>query len=283
MTIKLSVSVMAHAKRAHLVPELAERLGIAEEQVVWDRHNNRWDTGRRAWEAHDPTATHHLVVQDDAVVCRDLRAGLERGLAHVPAEAIVSPYVGTRRPMVQKVINATRAATEARASWIVMRGLNWGVGILAPVPVIADMLPWCDQQTYPNYDRRVGRYFLEVLRWPTWCTWPSLVDHRTVPSLCGHGGGRQAHHFLGEDASALGVDWASGSVIMSQPAPLGRDPRSVARGRTASVVLTTEQGGEARDQASLIRGNQWLHMRRLQRRRQQLAQAPQRDHTHEPD
>lgn len=283
MTVKLSVSVMAHGKRAHLVPELAERLGIDSEQVVWDRTNNRWDTGRRAWEAHDPTATHHLVVQDDAVVCRDLRAGLEAGLAHVPAEAIVSPYVGTRRPMVQKVVNATRVATEARASWIAMRGLNWGVGILAPVAVIEDMLPWCDQQTYPNYDRRIGRYFLEVLRWPTWCTWPSLIDHRTVPSLCGHGGGRHAHSFIGEDASALDVNWASGSVTMSLPAPAGRDPRSTARAKTNGVVPITEQGSDTRDHAALIRGNQWLHMRRLQRRRQQLTPAPQRDDSHESD
>jgi hypothetical protein len=216
---RLSVAVMAHRNRAHLVEGLVEQLGINDDQVVWDRHDNRWDTGRRAWEAHDPQATHHLVVQDDARVCRDLVPALEQGLDHVPAEAIVSPYVGTRRPMAAKVERAVATARQADAAWIVMRGLNWGVSILAPVPVIPQMLPWCDRQTYPNYDRRIGRYFLEVLRWPTWCTWPSLIDHREVPSLCGHGGGRIAHDFLGEDISALDLDFSRGTVIMSTPGP----------------------------------------------------------------
>jgi hypothetical protein len=50
----------------------------------------------------------------------------------------------------------------------------------------------------------------------TICTWPSLVDHRDVPSLVGHGGGRYAHKFIGENASALDIDWSKPSVTMAQ-------------------------------------------------------------------
>jgi hypothetical protein len=77
------------------------------------------------------------------------------------------------------------------------------------------MLPWCDVQNYPNYDRRIGRYAIDVLRMGTWCTFPSLVDHRDIPSLVGHGDGRVAHHFIGESTSALSVDWDAGTVRMS--------------------------------------------------------------------
>lgn len=219
----MSVAVMAHPKREHLVAELVDQLGVDDDQVVWDRRNDRWDTGRRAWEAHDPTADYHFVIQDDAVACQDLIAGLEVALDHVPDEAIVSPYTGTRRPMSGIVENAVAAAREAAASWIVMRALNWGVGIIAPTSTIDDMLIWGDRQSYPNYDRRVGRYFYLVKCWPVWSTWPTLIDHRThaeAPSLCGHGPGRVAHGFAGVDASALDVDWSSGSVEMAGMAAL---------------------------------------------------------------
>lgn len=221
--MKLSVAVMAHRKREHLIPELVDRLGITDDQVVWDRRNDRWDTGRRAWEAHDPTATHHLVLQDDALVCQDLIAGLEQALEYVPAEALVSLYTGTRRPMSSVVEQAVGRARAADAAWIVMRALNWGVAFLAPVGSIGDMLTWGDRQSYPNYDRRAGRYYYLVECWPVWCTWPSLVDHRAdTDSLCGHGPGRVAHQFLGEDRSALDIDWASGHVEMDGMEALAR-------------------------------------------------------------
>jgi hypothetical protein len=221
--VKLSVAVMAHRKREHLIPELVDRLGIGDDQVLWDRKGDRWDTGRRAWEAHDPAATHHLVLQDDALVCRDLIAGLEVALDHVPADALVSPYTGTRRPLSGVVEKAVGQARAADAAWIVMRALNWGVGIVAPTPSIDDMLRWGDRQSYPNYDRRVGRYYYLVTCWPVWCTWPSLIDHRAdTSSLCGHGPGRVAHEFTGEDRSALDVDWAAGSVEMDGMAALDR-------------------------------------------------------------
>lgn len=223
---KLSVSIMAHSSRSHLVPTLVERLGITEDRVTWDRMNNRWDTGRRAWEAYDPDADFHLVLQDDAIVTRDLITGLESALDRVPADAIVSPYVGTRRPQPQKVIRAIAEARDKQASWIVMGSLNWGVGIIIPTRAIEDMLPWCDQQTYPNYDKRIGQYFLKVKRWPTWYTWPSLVDHHDDEvSLCGHGPGRYAHEFLGTDASALDADFSGGHVVMRTSPPASATER----------------------------------------------------------
>jgi hypothetical protein len=223
--MKLSVSVMAHPKRSHLVAGLIEALGIGDDRMVLDRKNDRWDTGRRAWEAHDPDADWHVVIQDDAIACADLVAGLARALDHVPAECIVSPYVGTRRPAKRKVERAVDAARAADASWIVMQALNWGVGIAAPVWTIPEMVAWCETETaYPNYDKRVGRYYLRVLGWHTWCTWPSLLDHRDdEPSLCSdgpgqppHGPGRVAHeHWTG---SALDLDWSKGSVVLE---PMG--------------------------------------------------------------
>jgi hypothetical protein len=220
--MRLSVKIMAHSKRAHLVSDLVERLGLTDDDVIWDRRNDRWDTGRRAWEAIDQTADWGMVVQDDALPCADLIAGMEKALDRVPSNVLVTPYIGTRRPVAGRVERVVREAVAADAAFIEMPSLNWGVAITAPTRIINQMLPWCDVQTYPNYDRRIGRFAIDVLRMGTWCTFPSLVDHRDVPSLIGHGDGRVAHHFIGEDASALAVDWDKGSVRMS-------GARSVAR------------------------------------------------------
>src|ERR1043166_7372284 len=45
--IKVSIAIMAHPQRAPFVQELLERLDVTPE-VVWDRENNSWETGRRS-------------------------------------------------------------------------------------------------------------------------------------------------------------------------------------------------------------------------------------------
>jgi hypothetical protein len=250
--VRLSVKIMAHKKRAHHIPGLLERLGLTEADVIWDRRSDRWDTGRRAWEAIDQTADFGCVLQDDALVPLDFIAGMENALAFLPEKALVSPYTGTRRPVASRVERAVHAARAANASWIRMPSLNWGVGIIAPTDIINKMLPWCDKQTYPNYDRRIGRYAIDVLRLPTYCTWPSLVDHRDDASLVGHGQGRKAHQFLGEDVSALSVKWDSSYVDLSPKTVVGRrfpkrptasalNAQSVAGARTERVASNRQR------------------------------------------
>lgn len=211
---KVSISIMAHPSRKTSAEAIAEKVGLPKEQIVWDRKNDRWDTGRRAWEAHDPDADWHLVLQDDILVCEDLHAGIEKAADRIPREAIASLYVGTRRPLAAKVDDSVKQARFLGASWIVMQSLNWGVGIMAPTGTINDMLVWCDGEDYPNYDRRVGRYYLRQMSYHTWCTWPSLIDHTDTESLCGHGDGRVAHQFIGESASALTPTWGGPVVHM---------------------------------------------------------------------
>lgn len=207
---------MAHQKRAQFIPSLVERLGITDADVIWDRKSNRWDTGKRAWAAIDRSADFGMVVQDDALVAKDLIAGLEIALDHLPERGVVSPYVGTRRPAANAVERAVREARESDVSWIKMPSLNWGVAIILPTNIINRMIRWCDMQKYPQYDRRVGRYAIDVERMNTWCPWPSLVDHRDGESLVGHGQGRKAHKFIGEDASVLDLDWSKGYVVMGR-------------------------------------------------------------------
>lgn len=216
---RVSAAIMAHPSRKEWVEPLMLKLGIDAGQhvdAVWDRVNDCWDTARRAWLAYDPGATHHLVIQDDAEPSRDLIRGVERALEFTPAESIMSLYVGTRRPMAHSVERVVRRATEAKPSFIAMNGLHWGVAVVIPVPEIRAMVDWCDIQTIRGDDNRIRRYFITQKKWPTWCPWPSLVDHRDIPSVLQHAKGRHAHRFIGAGASALDVDFSQGHITMDE-------------------------------------------------------------------
>jgi hypothetical protein len=210
----LSVAVMAHKSRERWVPDLVKSIG-GDVRVVWDRFNDRHDTGARALVAYDPDATHHMVVQDDALVAKDLVEGVKNALRAVPAPNPVGLYVGRAKPRADEIRTLMARATETNASFMVHKGPWWGVGIVVPTAAIRPLVETYDQmKNVPNYDRRVARYF-EAKGLYCYYTVPSLVDHRIDdnPSLVpGRGSqGRHAHNFIGP-RSALEVDW-SGPIV----------------------------------------------------------------------
>jgi hypothetical protein len=216
MAVNLSVAVMAHPSRADMVDELTACLDRPA-KVVWDRGNNvEWDTGARAWEAHDPAASHHLVVQDDALVCADLVAGLERGLAHIPQGAAASLFFGRLTPFPHQTTHVAGDADEAGASWVAIDGLHWGVAVVLPTELIAPMLAWRPGERYRKYDQRISAW-LHTRRITTFYSCPQLVDHRDTTSLIpGHGlrPGRVTHRFAGADRSALDIDWSGPTLTV---------------------------------------------------------------------
>jgi hypothetical protein len=218
--VSVSPVIMAHPRRSEFVDELLAKLDRPA-PVVWDAGNNdRWDTGRRAWLAVDRSASHGLVLQDDAIIPRDLVAGVVEALAHVPDKTPMCLYTGRVRPHKHAITEAVTAASEA-TSWLTMQSLNWGVGIVIPTDMIEPMIAWGDgRPEIPNYDRRLSRWFGHQ-GIHTWYTWPSLVDHRDSPSLVpGRGSsGRRAHQFIGADASAVGLRWDGGVIHVNAPEP----------------------------------------------------------------
>lgn len=219
MTVRLSAAIMAHPRRAGMVEGLLAALDWPV-PVVWDERDDRHDTGIRAMEAHGPDATHHLVIQDDVQPSRDLLAGVQRALAHVPDGCPASFYVGRVKPFRRAVERVTRSAEGA--SWIVMDGIYWGPAIAVPTNVIPDMARWWRgplAANVTNYDRRVSEFFAHHGQARCWYSWPSLVDHRGNESLVqGHIAERRAHRF--HDGSALDIDWAGDVVDMHRTAAL---------------------------------------------------------------
>src|SRR5690554_6674895 len=161
--VKLSAVIMAHPVRK----DSAERVHASldrDVEIVYDQvtqpsadPRQRWAVGRRCWQAADPSADWHLVIQDDALVCQDLLAGLEKALDVIGPEGLVSAYTGTGRPNQYNVRRAHRHAQDKGHSWMPTKSLCWGVAILAPVPTIPDMVKWCSHSSKAQlkYDMRV--------------------------------------------------------------------------------------------------------------------------------
>lgn len=206
-----------------LVPSLDQ-----EPEVVWDRRNDRWDTGRRSLLAFDRSATHHLVVQDDALVSRDLVAAVSRA-ASMAGERPLGLYIGRGRPYRGLVHQAFQGALKARSTWVEMQGPWWGVAVVVPTAHIPDLVKWADQRTdVANYDKRISRWYgHQDIR--CWYTVPSLVDHRGVrenPSLVpGRTGNRSAHHFIGLANSGTDIRWQDAPFVPSRTRQIDREYR----------------------------------------------------------
>lgn len=212
----VSVSVMAHPSRAHFIPYIFDKLG-REVPVAWDLISNRWDTGRRAWQLHDPAATHHLVLQDDVILSKNLLEALPL-VAATAGNRPVSLFARNKKRWNKLILQAMRR--DRRVRWLVLCRLNWGPAVMLPVADIAPMLAWVDDNCYmPNYDVRIGYWYLRQNR-PVWYTMPSLVDHRIegdslVWNLRSQAG-RYALHFIGEERAGADLDWRPREIIREQ-------------------------------------------------------------------
>lgn len=235
--MRLSASIMAHPDRTAEVDALQAALGRPV-PINWDTEgppsgnaDRVWRNARTAWQLHDPAADWHVLIQDDAVPCADLLAGLERALAFVPQDAVVSPYLGTGRNVPIRWEAMARAADTAGARWVRSLKLMWGVCLVMPVPLIAEMIEYADRRTGVPDDMRVAGWAERTGR-EVWYPWPSLVDHLAVKSLTKHRAAdrRARTHHVG---SALGIDWSGHAVtdpMLARRRPLRSGPSRVRSG-----------------------------------------------------
>lgn len=214
--MKLSASVMAHPDRQAEVDQLLAALD-REVPIYWDEEgppsgkaDRVWRTARGAWNLADPAADWHALIQDDALVCPDFLTGLEHALAYVPPDAVVSAYLGTGRTVPIRWEALARAADTARASWVRTQKLMWGVCIVLPVELIPEMIERADRRAGVPDDMRVAGWAEKTGR-EVWYSWPSLVDHRRVPSLTKHRASDRAARRW-HTGSALDLSW-SGAVV----------------------------------------------------------------------
>lgn len=164
----------------------------------------------------DEDCTHALIVQDDAVACRNLVPALHR-----IAEAVPDLPVCLFLPMVQVTKrDALRAAQEGRCFVdIVPRGFLPVVAVLWPKEKAMHFLEWSKrapelrrmngQTVEHRSDDAMGYLWMRTQRQRAVATIPSLVQHPDdVPStIAKRNTGRTALFWHGGDWDPLTVDW----------------------------------------------------------------------------
>lgn len=199
--MRITAAIMAHPKRKKQTQALEVALTsypFVEVTRCYDTpdahtHTDEWNNGKRALQAGIGRGDWHVVVQDDAILCREFYANVVGAISNVPSKSLISLYTGTSRPLGKRVKLAVDKVNDE--TWLSYWLLMWGVGIAIPSDHIAPMIDFVDDREEP-YDTRIG-IFYQRNRLPVYYTVPSLVDHDDdLDSLLDHGkarGARVAH------------------------------------------------------------------------------------------
>lgn len=215
----LSVAVMHVpdvAERRAMLADLLRSLGGKEEigrettyfEVTEDRERSVWETARRAWLASKrSSATHHLVLQDDALVCRDFLATVKECIEYFPTFPI----------SFFDMSKAVKEAVSRGSHWMQRSSLSSAVAIVMPSSEAVASIAWADANVLPmvpHDDARLTMYFQHKGK-PIIYTAPCLVEHVGDRSVSGHGtlpGRRRvASLVLDSGLSGLSVDWSAGA------------------------------------------------------------------------
>ncbi len=212
----LQTVIQHHPSRAHLLPALLAALPGA--QVIADpdpgnRRRSAWRSYQACLEALEPDASHLLIVQDDAIVCRDFAAALPLLIAARPDDllCLFAPGAGSHRKRVLQACAAGErwAELDPRQPFIPLVAAVWPRALaerfLAYGPAF--------RPTDTSDDGNAWRWAkAEGVR--TFACVPSLVEHpdREVSavgkaSFGGRNPARVAACWLGPEASALDLAW----------------------------------------------------------------------------
>ena len=207
--------IQGHPSRAHLHSPLAESLGLPTETIIHASDPPSPWAGYRVCLSGLPDCTHLVVVQDDAVVCRNFGPAVEQIAESNPDTPVVLFLAHLPRRTAR---DATRAMkVHQRYVDLFIRDFCPVVGMLWPTHKAAEMMEWTKNpkglpggEGARSDDAVVGRWML-VTRQRIRATVPSLVQHPDMePSLIGRkpawgrDRGRVAM-FFAEDG--LGYEW----------------------------------------------------------------------------
>lgn len=216
----LQIVVQHDPRRADLLPRLLPDLPGA--QVVADPEPN--DPRRSPWRCYmaclseiKPDASHLLIVQDDAIACRDFLPTVERVVAVQPRRIVALFVPGT----VHGGANAMLEACAAGKHWaeIPRQAFVPVVAVVYPREEAIALLAYSEARPFARGrtadDANVAEW-ARVTQRTVWMTVPSLVEHPDdAVSLAGQvamnglNPARTARCWAGKEWSPSQIDWAT--------------------------------------------------------------------------
>lgn len=196
--VTLSISVMAHPKRAEFFPYLRERLGDDVPFSI-DQKDNLLENSKAAWRLHDKNADFHVVIQDDCIVCDNFKERAIKFLSEMEEKRVAE----CRRPQGYNFFlkNADDGSQlEITENFYVDIWTRAGLSICLPVRYIEPMLEEFDKQRSRHDDDRISAY-MQKHQFRIVFPFPSLIDHRIeLESLANNVVGNRAIKFIDNEA-----------------------------------------------------------------------------------
>lgn len=220
--VRLSVCIQHHPDRPDLPRRLIRSLRPGRAafknlhapliEVVTDPDpgaaRNPWRTARLCWQRTPDSCTHRLLLQDDALPCRDALLHVVHALTARP-DRVTSFFLG------QYPSDAWRAqlvASQRCAAWVMGTWVSWVPCVALAIPRrLCASLAAFDDGTQPVADDDVVGRWARDNRIPWYATIPSLFDHDdSAPSLMRDRysrGKRSASCWIGNEDPGL-IDWS---------------------------------------------------------------------------
>jgi nucleoside-diphosphate-sugar epimerase len=181
-SVVLSGVVMAHPRRREMAADLIARSAPEPLELVLDPDPTGPPSPLRtavvAWGAAPAGATHHLVLQDDAVLSPGFFDHARAAAAAMPDAAIAFYTHWNSRNGA-----AVRLGALAGARWAPATSeYTPTVALLLPAAVAADFVPYARKHGATWMDDVVMSRYLRHAKVPTYLTTPNIVDHADVPS-----------------------------------------------------------------------------------------------------
>lgn len=210
--MKLSFAIQAVPQRRGHVESMLTRLPSAA--VHWDvNHEGCWPSWRAAWRLRDAESTHHVVLQDDVLLCPDFSHVME-ALACARPHEMISGFLPRA---------STQRAVASGRHWVQTRRFLWAQCVMLPVSLGDEIIRWvgANEETqgkaWAHHDDVRIAAFLAAHRMAAYVPVPHPVEHigDALP-----GGSVLKHNFqaakrrsrpgvwLGENTQLGHINWA---------------------------------------------------------------------------
>lgn len=190
---RLSISVMGHPVRSALISELQRAVGTEAVPSYTATRNcdpSVIESAAAAWSSASESATHHLVLQDDVMVCDQFVERAMEVASHMPDTAIAF-----FTDWGSKSSYAARLGALAGFRWIpVMDDFVPTQALLLPRHIATELGSWFNDHLEPLMEQGhsalpedvLVHRFLKQRKVRELVYLPNLVEHRDVPSIAGN-------------------------------------------------------------------------------------------------
>lgn len=124
-----------------------------------------WFNAKRCWKLAGE-ATHHLVLQDDIVICNNFVNGVVKVIEAFPDD-LISLFHGPRKKF------------DGSCRWGKSEGV-WGQAVVMPTGMVQEFLDWEKKNIHPSFkhdDSRISLFAIKTKR-RVKVPFPNLINHR---------------------------------------------------------------------------------------------------------